>query len=645
MLVDKELIIKAKQKYGEKAAEQIAHDLKIDKWDEKALKGCCPIHGEDTPSFIWNEKNNSFHCFGCNINYSILDHWMKFENLTYLGAVEKLFEATGTQFRFGEKGLKIAKDYRYPFYDKSNNRVQVEDYLAKRKISKETLDYCDVQQDAHTNIVFNFYDTNDVLTLVKYRPSRLVTKDDRFGKSWCQKDADAKPILFNMNRIDPTIPLLITEGEIDCLSAIEAGFLNAVSVPLGSQNVHWIEENWDWLEQFDKVIVWSDNDEAGIKMRKEVCTRLGIYKTLFVDIPPDLMFVVNSKFQRICKDANEVLYQFGKEKVLELILNAQEMPLVGVVDLAQVDEFDIEKAPGLFTGLESMQDIVYKFLFGSVITVTGMRGAGKSTLLNQMFVCQPLHQGYDVFCFSGELAPPVLKSWIELTMAGPEHTHMKEGNKFVHIIEDDAKKKMRDWYNGRIWIYNQVSNKSADIFEKAIAVTRKYGVKVWLLDNLTTIDIDANDNNMNVKQKEFMVELIKLAALYNVLIVLVVHPRKILAGQELNSNDVAGSSSLTDLAQYVLAIKRFSKREKEGEKDGRGNYKKGKEPIDEDVEVNTMKNRYTGKIGDVRLYFDYCSYRFYGKLEEMYTRFKWDINAVPAKMVDPRSSPFLDTKD
>jgi len=554
MLIDKELIVKAKQKLGEDAASIIAKDLQIQEWDEKNLKGCCPFHGEETASFIWNSKESFFKCFGCSKVYGIIDHYMKFYNFTYLGAVEKLFEITETEFRFGERGVRKNRDYRYPSYDKEENRNEVEKYLELRKISKETLDYCDIQQLKNA-IVFNFYDESDVLTLVKYRPARQVKSGE--SKSWCQSGADSKNILYNMNRIDPSKPLVIVEGEIDCLSVVESGFLNCVSIPLGAGNMKWIEENWDWLEQFEKIIIWFDIDEPGTKARKEACQRLGIYRTLFVEIPEDL--TLSSSSRKTCKDANEVLYAHGKDKVLELLANAQEMPLTGAIDLSKVDDFDIETAPGLFPGLKDLEDIVMKFLFGNVIVVTGQRGSGKSTLLNQLFICETLEQGYDAFVFSGELAPPILKSWMELTMAGPEAVKMKEGSKFVHVINKDAKVSMREWYENRVWIYNQKQNTAQEILDVAVATTRKYGTKVWILDNLSTIDIGANDNNLNEKQKWFIVELIRLAALYGVLIVLVVHPRKTMAGAELNSDDVGGSGALTNLAQYVISVKRFSK--------------------------------------------------------------------------------------
>lgn len=634
MLIDKELILDAKEKLGTDAMNIIAEDLKLEEFSEKDGKSLCPFHREDTPSFIWNHKNNSFHCFSCGTNYGIIDHYIQFYKLTFLEAIQKLFSSVGIKYQFGEKGVKTRKDYRYPKYDSCGSRKLVDEYLEKRKISKDTLDYCDVCQDSNDNIVFNFYDTNDVLTLVKYRPSKKVEHEI---KSWCQKDADTRPILFNMNRIDVTRPLLITEGEIDTLSVIEAGYKNAVSVPLGANNFGWIEENFDWLEQFDKIIIWSDNDKAGLSMRREACARLGTWRTLFVELPSEIK-LENGEIKHP-KDANEILFYLGSKSVLDFIDNAQELPITGIKDMASIEDFDLELAEGLYPRLKSIKDIVYKFLFGSVVLVTGLRGSGKSTGVNQLFVCEPLEQGHDVFMFSGELSGAVLKSWIELTMAGAEKVKMKDD--FVHIIDSQARKEMRDWYKGRIWIYNESSNKIDDILDKAIASTRKYGTKVWVIDNLMTLDIGASDKDLNQKQKDLIVKLNKLALLYNVLIVLVAHPRKLMAGMELATDDISGSGDLGNLAQYILSVRRFSKKEKEGEKDGKGNYKAGKEPIAEDAELNIMKNRYTGKVDKAKVFFNYPSYRFYNTVAELNYRYKWNKSEEPLSTIDTRSiTPF-----
>ena len=183
---------------------------------------------------------------------------------------------------------------------------------------------------------------SDVLTTVKYRPSRKLKKGE--NKNWAQKGADTSPVLFNMNKVNTSAPLLICEGEIDCMSAVEAGYTNGVSVPFGAGNFGWIEENWAWLEQFDNIIVCSDNDEAGLKMRDSVVFRLGTWRTRIVDVPS---FFEKENGQRVSvKDMNEVLYYFGKEKVMDIILNAKDCPIDSVVDFSDIEDVNLEDIKG-----------------------------------------------------------------------------------------------------------------------------------------------------------------------------------------------------------------------------------------------------------------------------------------------------------
>ena len=125
-----------------------------------------------------------------------------------------------------------------------------------------------------------------------------------------------------MNRVNVSAPLLITEGEADCLAAIESGFLNSVSVPLGAHNYHWIEHNLDWLDQFSEIIICGDNDEAGQKMVKDVCPRLGSWRTKVVELPE--VYQKPDGTKRRIKDLNELLYFAGKQAVLDAIVNAKE---------------------------------------------------------------------------------------------------------------------------------------------------------------------------------------------------------------------------------------------------------------------------------------------------------------------------------
>ena len=260
--------------------------VKVVSTDEIAPVYCCET---STHSFVLENFVLTGNCFGCGKVVDVLDAYVE-SGKTYMEAVQSLFEEAEIPYAFGELGVRTKPQYRYPREEPINDKKNVYAYLAKRHITQKVVDGADVREDDRGNIVFNYYDTNDVLCLVKYRPSHKIDKSKGEIKNWCQKDADTTPLLFNMNRVNVDAPLLICEGEIDCLAAIEAGWSNAVSVPFGANNYAWIEENFEWLEQFDSIIICADNDDAGTKMQKECVFRLGSWRTKFIEIPENMFY-------------------------------------------------------------------------------------------------------------------------------------------------------------------------------------------------------------------------------------------------------------------------------------------------------------------------------------------------------------------
>lgn len=370
MIIERDLIKKAKEKLGSRNAELMSEILELSDFDKKNLKSCCPYHSENTPSFIYNPKNQTFHCFACNKTVDLIDVLME-KGKSFLDATKYLFEQADMEYSFGEQSVKTKRDYKYPHEEPNGKKNEVADYLGKRKISKNVIDYLDIRQDNHGNCVFNYYDTNDVLTTVKYRPSHKVEKGSGQSKTWCQKDADTTPLLFNMNRVNTSKPLLISEGELDCASAIEAGYLNTVSVPFGAGNFGWIEENWEWLNQFDSIIIWSDNDEAGAKMRKECLYRLGTWRTKYI-IAPEYYEKDGKKYRT--KDINECLYMGGKEYVMKLISDAKDVPVTSVVDYSDLEELDISQMDGIKTGIKSIDNELLKIFYGTLTILSGTPG-------------------------------------------------------------------------------------------------------------------------------------------------------------------------------------------------------------------------------------------------------------------------------
>lgn len=609
IIIPKDLVIKAKNKLGDKQAHIIAEEGKLKEWDETSLKALCPYHDEKTPSFVWNRKNNYFKCFGCGKIFDILDHYLE-KGYSFLEATKKLFALSNIDYQI--EGHTFKKEYKYPISEEINRRIKVNKYLALRKISKETLDYAGVKQDKKGNIVFEFYDLNKALLTVKYRPARKVKKGE--NKSWCQNKADTSPILYGMHQIDINKPLVITEGEIDRLACIEAGYKNAVSIPFGSSSTTWIEYNWEWLEQFDKIIIWSDNDAAGRKMNETVIPRLGLWRCY------------EAKGKE--KDINLELFKHGKEAVLRIIENAKEVPVQDIVDLSDIEDYDITKAEGLHTNIKNLDKFLSKLFFGTVNMVVGINGSGKSTFINQILIAEAIEQGYSTFVFSGELTKPALKSWINFPIAGKKHIDVIDRGNFQpkgYRIKHQVKNKINEWYRNKVHVYDKEFNILAgELLSKMEELARKYGVKNFILDNLMMINCsEYNKYNQYEAEAIFVLKLCEFSRNFNVLINLLAHPSKIDTIRRLTKMDVAGMAKLTNLVHYVLSIHRVTDAEKEGLMNRRGEYTTP--PIQYDALIDILKNRPTGhQDKTIGCYFDIASKRFYGESDDINRQYDWD---------------------
>lgn len=621
MQIDRSIIMDAKEKLGDENALIIFRELGIEDYDAVNLKCCCPFHAEDHASFIYNKKTFSFHCFGaCARNYDILDVFM-LQGSTYLEACKKLFDLADIEYSFGELGVKTRHQYKYPQEVECTDKSEVYKYWGKRKISKKTIDYADVRQDEEGNTVFNYYDTNDVLTMVKYRPSKKLAKSDT--KCWCQKNSDTTPLLFNMNRINMEQPLLICEGEGDALGAIEAGWTNTVSVPFGAGNTHWIEENWDWLEQFSSIIICSDNDESGIKLQKEAIYRLGSWRTKVVELPN--IYEMPSGKKVAIKDLNETLYYFGKQVVIDAITNAKDSPVPGVKDFADIDDLDIDALGGIVTNIKPLDRYLMKLFYGTLNILTGVNGSGKSSFINTV-VCQALDQDRNVFLYSGELPNFQTKNWINYVFAGQRHVkEYTSGESTYWKVTPEAKRKISEYYRGKLFVYKDgLSNKKSDLFRTMEDSVRKYGVKLLILDNMTSMNLENNDDNKYDKQAELITDLISFAVKYNVTVILVVHPHKIETMRRLTKMDVQGISAIIDLAHRIISLYRVRENDKKGEQRLNGKGWKTK-PIKYDVLCDILKDRMLGYEGrSIGLYYDRPSRRFFTDEADLDHQYAWD---------------------
>lgn len=628
MIVNKADIQKAKERLGDQNAFLIADIQNLNGFDSKNLKALCPHHAEDTASYIYDKKRHRFKCFGCGYSADVIDAKIETGD-TFLDACEFLFKEAKIDYSFGEKNVKTKTSYRYPRLEPLNERENVLHYLDKRKISKAVVDYLDIREDAYGNCVFNYYDQNDCLATVKYRPSKTVKKAAGELKAWSQRDADTCPLLFNMNRVNSDKPLIICEGEIDCASVVESGYLNAVSVPFGANSYGWIEENWEWLEQFDSIIIWSDNDEPGEKMRKECIYRLGAWRTKYIIAPNN--YELKSGRVISLKDANECLQVGGKELVIKLINDAKDVPVKAVIDFSDVEDIDPSEVDGVRTGLKPIDNELLKIFYGSLTILSGRPGSGKTSIADQI-VANCMDDDHPVFLFSKEMPTWLTTNWMHSILAGRRNIIQKPDGYFK--VDYKAKKKIKSFYRGKLHIYrDDESIDIDDVMKTAEDCVRKYGAKLVILDNLMMLDLHSTEVDMNSKQTSFINRLIHFAEKFGCAVLLIAHPKKT---QDMHSDidmyDIAGSSTIINLAHRSIGLRRVSDKEKEDVRCKWHNY---------DVVLTIIKDRMFGRTGkQIGLWYDNASRRFYTDYDEYSMQYKWDnrVYQNPLPYVD-RNKP------
>lgn len=626
---------------GEQNASLIVDILNVQDYDESRKRACCPFHLEDTPSWIYHDKEFYFKCFGCGIRTDIIEAY-KQTGLSTIDAVRELYQKVGFDDSFSEQGVRTKRDYVYPELEPDGDKTTIREFLNKRRISNETIDYADVRQDKDGNVVFNYYDSNDVLLTVKYRLSYKPEKGTKREKTWCQQNRNTTPILFNMNRINPTLPLLICEGEIDCLSAIEAGYKNSVSIPFGAKNAHWINENWDWLEQFEHIIICGDADPAGKWFRDESVHRLGAWRCRAIEFPLDPVKLKNNTYFTPT-DLNEYLYFYGKEATLSLIINAAEAPVESIVGFSDIQDIDLDEIDGIYTGIKEFDEEMMRLFYGSFNIVTGINGAGKSSFLSQL-VCQSIEQDKHVWLYSKELPNYMTKNWINSILAGPRHTQKylsRRGAEYYKVPMSVKCKIDESLGNDKLVVYrDEWPNTIAEVKESMEVCVRRYGIKLFIVDNMTAINFGCSETEKWAEQLGFVNWLIEFAQKFHVVTMLVIHPKKIDTMRRLTKLDVQGLGSLVDMAHRLISLYRVQPNEKEGIKKFNGDWKV--EPVKYDVQLDVLKDRLRGREGhSFGLYYDRPSKRFYTNQEEYAYQYRWDTEEYGEALVMPDSEEEL----
>ena len=327
--------------------------------------GCCPFHGEKTPSFSVNPGKNMFYCFGCHEGGDIFKFIMKIDNCGFMDAVKLLAGRYGIPVPEKQKtaaeiarekqneSIYNANDLAARFFQacllKTAHGKPALAYLAGRGITAEIIERfgigyalnnfvalltslgkrgCDAQLLQQAGLVAQgqkgYYDKfrNRVMIPIRNARGRIVgfggrVLDDSTPKylntsetPWFNK----RWLLFGLDVAARAIrrsgQAIIVEGYMDAISLHAAGLDNVVA----SMGTAFSQEQAKLLKRMAAEVVFCyDSDSAGRKASVRA-----------VSIAQEAGLRVRVAGVTEGKDPDEYVRHHGREAFLQVLAAAQD---------------------------------------------------------------------------------------------------------------------------------------------------------------------------------------------------------------------------------------------------------------------------------------------------------------------------------
>lgn len=328
--------------------------------------GCCPFHGEKTPSFAVNPAKNMFYCFGCHEGGDIFKFVMKIEDCGFTEALKLLAARYG--IAVPERHKTAAEIWREKQKERINetNATAARFFqacLLKTTYGKGALAYLN-GRGINQDIIASFsigYALNNFTALVSslgkrgFQPQELVAaglvakgRDEQLYDKFRNrvmipiKDGRGKIVGFGGRVLDNSTPkylntaetewfnkrrllfaldvaykpiraskqAIVVEGYMDAISLHAAGISNVVA----SMGTAFATEQAKLLKRIaDEIVFCYDSDSAGRRasVRAVSIARMEGLKVRIAGVPEG-------------KDPDEYVRRYGKDAFLEVVAAAKE---------------------------------------------------------------------------------------------------------------------------------------------------------------------------------------------------------------------------------------------------------------------------------------------------------------------------------
>lgn len=316
-----------------------------------------------------------------------------------------------------------------------------------------------------------------------------------------------------------------------------------------------------------------------------------------------------------------------REKVFEV---KKEDDKIGKkwLKMSDIKKIDLSSIESIKTGFVKLDSAIVGLNLGEVTILSGSNSSGKSSWLN-MLILNVAQQKYKSCVWSGELSDWKLKGWIQMAAAGRDFLTPSKFSVGKFYIKDEVSRKIDKWLDNYLYVYNNDYGSKVKQLMSDMNDMVKEGCKLFILDNLFSLDIDFYEGDKNTKQKDFILELSSFAKKENVHIIIVCHPRK--QTDFLRKEAIAGSADLSNAADNCIIIHRVNNDFKK-----RGAEFFGDKTIQQYFEfgnvIEVCKNRMYGVVDFLcGMYYEIESRRFTSYPNEQ-IRYGWQEDAVQSEL-------------
>ena len=375
---------------------------------------------------------------------------------------------------------------------------------------------------------------------------------------------------------------VVTEGEIDAMSIsqVQGNKFPVVSLPSGAQSANkYLAANLKWLNQFARIVLCFDSDEAGEKASEKAIEVLPAGKAAICRLPR--------------KDANEMLLAGESEELKSLLWKATPVRPDSILNASDLwEELTKEGASSVCPFPYPMLDQFTRgFRKSQMITIAAGSGTGKSSLCRELahhFLKNKLTVGYIA-----------LEESVQRTMQGilgielNKPLHLED-----HVEEVEGLKSAFDRLFGteKLFLYDHFGSMDPDrLIEQIQYMATAEGVDVVILDHLTIVVSGLADVDERRAIDITCTKLRQVVESTGVGLILVSHLRRPQGvsheqGQQVSTSDLRGSSAILQLSDLCIS----AERNQQGDPGERS-----------ELQLRVLKNRHTGMTGPIdKLLYD-----------------------------------------